>query len=160
MAASSSKMVNNSAVTDAIATLSPGGEWLAGFSHGYPVYSSYLETLGLDMNQLYNVNANTTLATNRIIGEKSNLLLGGVLLHQKRKPLSTVYTSATGTDACNSQFANLKTTCISSNAYSLTSKDGGWFGRDPVFYNRSTLYNPNIDSEKTIYAHFDLKTLD
>ena len=142
-----STTLNDSAVASAIAALSPGGEWLAGFSHGYPVYSSFLENFGQDMSHIYNMSGNTTLSSNRIIGEKNNLLLGGVLLHQTRKPLSSVYAAAAGDSACTSQFFNLKTDCISSATVSLTYQDNGWYGKDPIYYNRSTLYSSALASE-------------
>ena len=50
--------------------------------------------------------------------------------------------------ACRSQYSYLQTACLqggSTTTYSF--QDLGWYGKDPVFYNRSKLFNPDIASK-------------
>ena len=50
--------------------------------------------------------------------------------------------------ACRSQYSYLQTACLqggSTTTYSF--QDLGWYGKDPVFNNRSKLFNPDIASK-------------
>ena len=73
-----------------VPALSPGGATLAGYFHGYPVYSAYLESLGQDLAYPGHGNLNASMAGMRVVGQRGNFLLGGVFMHQTRKPIATV----------------------------------------------------------------------
>ena len=144
-----SDVTSTSKATTIPATVNPGSEKLAGYSNGYPIYSALLEAYGRDMRNLP-MDINSSLASHRTVGVNGNLLLGGVLFHQVRNAIDAVSVQPWEIGAyCRSHYSHLLTECLArgSNLQGYTFMDNGRFGMDPVFYNRSTLFNPDLSSE-------------
>jgi hypothetical protein len=124
-------------------------EPLAGYINGYPVYSVSAEAHQGAQNSQQSLNYDAALASQRVVGQRGNLLLGGVFLHQLRLRIDDVTITADNkASSCTSTFSKLVTACLPGGLLdSYSFEDDGWFGRDPTYYNRSQLYNANLASE-------------
>eukprot|EP00955_Chlamydomonas_euryale_P108267 365833-Chlamydomonas_euryale.AAC.3 len=77
----------------------------------------------------------------RTAGHRANQLLGGVLLHQTRHDISReVVTPASAAQRCGGSNDHLINGCVSPRESRYNFADGGSFGTDPAFYNRSDLF--------------------
>ncbi|KAG1680608.1 hypothetical protein FOA52_015057 [Chlamydomonas sp. UWO 241] len=125
------------------ADLLPSGMPFVGAAGGYPIAEAY--ATGSPAAWGWGEGVPEGSQRSRIVGNKGNAVLGGLLLHQTRRDISKVIVTPNNRDTlCVSANEHLVNGCLSPESRVYNFQDDGWFGLDPAFYNRSSLFKQDI----------------